>query len=39
MKQAYETLFEQQRLGNDDLDLTMHLHFQPEKETRHYKLP
>jgi hypothetical protein len=39
MKQAYETLFEQQILGNDDLDLTIHLHFQPERETRHYNLP
>jgi hypothetical protein len=29
MKQAYETLFEQEILSNDDLDLTMHLHFQP----------
>ncbi len=39
MKQAYETLFEQQKLGNDDLDLTMHLHFQLERETQHYNLP
>ncbi len=28
MKQAYETLYEQQKLCNDDLDLIMHLHFQ-----------
>jgi len=27
VKQAYENLFEQQRLGNVYLDLTMHLHF------------
>jgi hypothetical protein len=38
-KEVYGTLFEQQRLGNDDLDLTMHLHFQPKRETQHYNLP
>jgi hypothetical protein len=39
MKQAYETLYEQQKLGNDDLDLIMHLHFQLGKETQCYNLP
>jgi len=38
MKQTYETLYEQQRLGNDDLDLIMHLHFQLGKETQCYNL-
>ncbi len=33
MKHAYETLSKQQILGSDDLDLTMHLHFQPRRET------
>jgi hypothetical protein len=38
MKQTYETLYEQQILGNDDLDLIMHLHFQLGKETQCYNL-
>jgi hypothetical protein len=39
MKQTSETLYEQQRLGNDDLDLAMHLHFQLGRKTQHYNLP
>jgi hypothetical protein len=32
IKQAYEILHEEQKQGNDHLDLAMHLHFQLEKD-------
>jgi hypothetical protein len=38
MKQAYEILREEQEQGNDHLDLTMHLHFQPKIDVQHYNL-
>ncbi len=38
MKQACETLSKQQILNNDDLDLIMHSHFQPGRETWCYNL-
>jgi hypothetical protein len=38
MKQAYETLHEEQEQGNDHLDLAMHLHFQMERDVQRYNL-
>jgi hypothetical protein len=39
MKQACETLHEEQEQGNDHLALVMHLHFQPEIDVQCYNLP